>query len=64
MWISRHGTANDDDELIFNDFPCGETVSFHYIQDTDKCFSCQIYLLCFTMQRSNIVLDKRLCLQR
>ena len=38
MWISRHGTANDDDELIFNDFPCGETVSFHYIQDSDKCF--------------------------
>ena len=29
MWISRHGTANDDDELIFNDFPCGETVRFY-----------------------------------
>ena len=28
MWISRHGTANDEDELIFNDFVCGETVSF------------------------------------
>ena len=46
MWISRHGTANDDDELIFNDFPCGETVSFHYIQDTDKCFKSIKYINC------------------
>ena len=26
MFISRHGTASDEDELIFNDFSCGETV--------------------------------------
>ena len=27
MWISRHGTASDEDEVIWNDFECGETVS-------------------------------------
>ena len=26
MFISRHGTASDEDELIFNGFDCGETV--------------------------------------
>ena len=29
MWLSRHGTADDEDEEdIFKDFPCGETVSW------------------------------------
>ena len=26
MWISRHGTASDEDEMIWNNFDCGETV--------------------------------------
>jgi len=25
MWISRHGTASDEDEVIWNNFDCGET---------------------------------------
>ena len=28
MWISRHGTASDEDEVIWNNFDCGETVKF------------------------------------
>jgi len=33
MWISRHGTANDEDELIFNDFVCGETTNDYICKD-------------------------------
>ena len=27
MWISRHGTASDEDEVVWNNFDCGETVN-------------------------------------
>ena len=30
MFLSRHGTANDEDE-IWTDFTCGETVSKNFL---------------------------------
>jgi hypothetical protein len=27
MFISRHGTASDEDEVVWNNFDCGETVN-------------------------------------
>ena len=53
MWISRHGTASDEDEMIWNNFDCGETVRLIFTALQDTVF---VILVCAISYHMNILI--------